>query len=392
MGRRPNGEPPKMRRHATGQAFCRAGNKDYYFGVYGTPEARQRYAEFLTEFNRLRGPVVVDTPLSSTIAEAVELFLRDRQRYSPTEMKDVRRDLKRLADKFGSLLPGNFRNRDFLTLRSSFVADGNQPATVNKRAGRVRRFFRWCVAKELCAPAILEALRAIDPVPVDHRNRTEVQPVPLRQLVAGLRVLDPDIRAMAIIQYYAGPRPSEVGRMQQHEIFKSGYVWWRGARIDVPAGVWLFCPGASKADSHPTVHVVYFLGPRCQAVLADRLRPGYLFSPRDKEERRNRKRRAERKSPRTPSQEARGTVGPLRSPGDYYTSDSYARAIERTLKRHGLPHWSPGQLRHNFVARVTAHSDILTASAALGHTSIKTTAIYLQGRLNQVAPIAARVG
>lgn len=61
---------------------------------------------------------------------------------------------------------------------------------------------------------------------------------------------------------------------------------------------------------------------------------------------------------------------------------SYAQALRRALKRAGLEHWSPNQLRHTAGTEVRRDVGLDAAQALLGHSSVRTTEIYAANDLD----------
>lgn len=76
--------------------------------------------------------------------------------------------------------------------------------------------------------------------------------------------------------------------------------------------------------------------------------------------------RSARKTKVQPSQVNRKTKNPRKVPGEQFTPESYAQAIARTCKRHGLTHWFPYQLRHAVGARARRVGGLDAAQACSG--------------------------
>jgi hypothetical protein len=67
-----------MRRHATGQAYSRLpGGRNVYHGVYGTPEARAAYEQWVAGLERERRPAAAPAPREATVADAVAHWARE---------------------------------------------------------------------------------------------------------------------------------------------------------------------------------------------------------------------------------------------------------------------------------------------------------------------------
>jgi hypothetical protein len=138
---------------------------------------------------------------------------------------------------------------------------------------------------------------------------------------------------MVRIQRLTSARPTEICSIQPGLIDRSGDVW------------------KYEPTKHKTEHLdkdrVIFIGPRAQQILRPYLlRPAdkFCFSPSESEKARNKERRANRKSPLTPSQEARKPKKDREAaPKNCYTTASFRRAIHRACDRAFPPPESPDE-------------------------------------------------
>jgi integrase len=400
MGRRRAGEPPRLLKHVTGQAYCTVAGKSHYFGRHGSAQAFRNYQDFLHVWQAEYGVQVVARADAEprTLKAAAAAFLADVAAcYSAGELQNIKADLDVVTDRFGDLRPDDFRPIHFKAVRSSWIAAGNARNTVNQKAGRILRFLKWCVGHddELCRPETLATLRAVPPLPIGKApESTPVEPVEWPAFVRSLKVLPRRLRAMAIVQFYSGPRPGEVCRMRGDEIIQGGSFAVGRRTLQVPEGAWLFVPKQHKKAKEGK-RVIYFLGPKSQAALKPFLRANpaeYLFSPAEASLERKAKLRVKRKTKVQPSQADRARKYPSVKPGQHYTTGTYRQALHRALEAHGIEPWDPNQLRHSFVTRMDSLTDLLTASEAIGHKTMDTSLIYLQAKILKVAPIVARVG
>lgn len=88
-----------------------------------------------------------------------------------------------------------------------------------------------------------------------------------------------------------------------------------------------------------------------------------------------------------------GVVFPSpRRRGEPWSESGYYHAIADACLAAGVSHWSPGQLRHNYLSRIDSLAGIQLASYAVGHASIDTTAIYVERNLRAVAEAVAIFG
>jgi integrase len=113
----------------------------------------------------------------------------------------------------------------------------------------------------------------------------------------------------------------------------------------------------------------------------------YLFRPRIATEDRNAKRRAQWKTPRTPSQLARKRKRrPKRMPGDCYSEETYPRAVARACRMAGVC-FHPYMLRHGRKMEIEREEGSDAARCVLGQKSIQSTQHYGKLDLARAAEI-----
>jgi hypothetical protein len=149
--------------------------------------------------------------------------------------------------------------------------------------------------------------------------------------------------------------------------------------------VWEYRPPRSKSQHHnddPDLDYVVYLGPKAQRVIRRFLTENPeddLFSPKRAEESRNARRKAERKSPMTPSQAARRPRGRKRAPiREHYTVASFRQAIRRACVKAGIPPWQPHQLRHAAGTAIRKRFGLEASQAVLGHKELSATQVYAE--------------
>jgi integrase len=105
----------------------------------------------------------------------------------------------------------------------------------------------------------------------------------------------------------------------------------------------------------------------------------YVFTPRRSEALRNAERKANRKSPMTPSQAARKPKGRIQAPfHKHYPTESYRQAIRRACVRAGIPVWKPHQLRHSRLTEIRSRYGLEASRVVGGHREVGTTQIYAE--------------
>lgn len=129
---------------------------------------------------------------------------------------------------------------------------------------------------------------------VDVPESKPVPPVAIEQVEAVRAVLTRVLRGMVDLELVTGMRPQEVRNI----------TWGQIGKSDPKA--WCYTPNRHKTKRKGKSRKI-FIGPNGQSILNDFLRAdpdAFIFSPRDSEEERSIERRANRKSPMTPSQAA----------------------------------------------------------------------------------------
>ena len=447
MGRRSKGTLPQVRLHASsGQARVRIKGTEIWLGRYGSPEAQRRYDQLILQLveERLGGPPLSLSPEVSAETEASEMAAASSPTRSPAmqptrvpeavaaapqqddhgltvaevcwqffcyanrhyrdpsgkptstlgNMKAAIRALRRFddvsAESFGPLMLESLMYQ----LVEEPVDDGPVSVKgksrtrhgVNRIIKSVRFIFNWAASRELVPPSVPDALAKLQLL---KRGRTtapegqRVQPVADAVLEATLPHLPDMVRDMALIQRYAGCRPGEVCAMRRSE-------------IETDRATWRWKPGAHKNAWREQERVI-FLGPKAQAILRPYLERNvaddYCFVAARAEVQRNAKRRAERKSPMTPSHRERRRKAAAKKPQlSHFTVAAYRRAITRACETAGMEAWSPNQLRHAAAHEAREHGGLDAAQARLGHATARTTEIYAGLNQQKAAQIAEKLG
>jgi len=429
---------PKYRLHKpSGQAVVSLNGREFYLGRYGSPESKAEYERLISEW-QLAGQqhpeAVASQTGGPTIDQVIEAYLEHvkvyyRKHGEPTSSQQHIRDaLIPLHEMYGTTPTAEFGPLALKALRQQLIDEGRwSRTTINKQVGIIKRMFKWGVENELVSPHIYQALQAIAGL---KRGRTEaretapVKPVPEQHVDYVLQHVPPPVRAMIELQRLTGMRPGEV-------------VIMRGCDLDTTGKLWTYIPATHKTEHHDQGRVIY-LGPKAQEILGGWLKPdlqAFLFSPAEAEQARNANRRAERRTPMTPSQAKRGKKSHRsRPPQDRYTQATYRRAIHRACdaafpppehlgrrqvqRSTGLAwesekewrerlgekawrellnwrrehRWSPNQLRHNAATYLRKRFGIEAARVVLGHNSAAVTEVYAEVDLAKAADIMAKVG
>ena len=388
---------PPYTRHARGQGKVRIAGRDFYVGLYGTPESRERYERLVAEWvaqgmpKPWSGPCRVASSASGGPAVA-ELMLRYlpfvdgqyRKDGRPTsEVVAVKRALAYVHRLYSRVPVGDFGPLALKACREAMVADALARTTVNSYVGRIRRMFRWGTENELVPAGVYQALMAVAGL---TRGRTvarepeRVQPVNRARIEAVLPLVSRQVRAMIELQLLTGMRPGEVVQMRPCDLSTGGDVW-------------RYRPESHKTQHHGKDRVI-LIGPKAQLVLrpflgSDLSAP--IFSPEAAEDERHAAQRAKATAPRYDSamvspDESRSRLGPR------YRADSYRRAITRACEVAGVPAWHPNQLRHNAATMIRSGHGIEAARVVLGHASVETSEIYAERDEERAAEIMRKLG
>ena len=226
-----------------------------------------------------------------------------------------------------------------------------------------------------------------------YRVETEpIKPVDDQHIEVVLPRVARQVSTMIQLQRFTGMRPCETVMVRKQD-------------VDISGEIWLYEPYEHKNLWRGHRRVIAF-GPKCQELLTPYLEDreeGYLFSPKEAEAERNAIRRANRKSPMTPSQRKRkAKPNPRRAKRDHYDTDSYRRAIKYAIKQinkdrdcKGLPHipaWFPLQLRHSRATELNEIYGIEAAAVSLGHAHADVTKVYAERNLKLAIEIAKKTG
>jgi integrase len=75
-----------------------------------------------------------------------------------------------------------------------------------------------------------------------------------------------------------------------------------------------------------------------------------------------------------------------------YTSCSYGRAITRACEKHGIPHWTPHQIRHARGTDTLRTHGVAAARALLGHKSLAMVSRYAAVDVNDAKKAVSEDG
>jgi integrase len=78
--------------------------------------------------------------------------------------------------------------------------------------------------------------------------------------------------------------------------------------------------------------------------------------------------------------------------GEFYTKDSFRKAVERACNAAGVQRWHPHQVRHTKGTEVRERYGLDGAQVILGHARVSTTQVYARVNEQLGEKIAAEIG
>jgi site-specific recombinase XerD len=405
---------------ASQQAVVRLNGKDHdhYLGPFGSPESHKLYERRIAEWNaqqallppRQNGKKAA-RQFDFTVRELVDAYLKHASTYysrdgkTTQEFRDMEYALEPVKTLYGESVVSDFGPLALKAVRGHMISERKlSRSVINHRINRIRRAFKWAVSEELAPAGCYEALRTVDGLRfgrTEARETKPVQPVEQKWVDATLPYLSRQVAAMVNLQQLAAMRPGEVVLMRHADIEK-----------DPVTKVWIYRPYTHKNRWRGHERAIP-LGPLAQKIIEQfsQAPDDFLFRPIDAENERNASRRERRKSPRTPSQNARKVKPqPKRAKRQRYDRDSYRRAITYAVKKANrdrqelfdanptgspyepIPNWCPLQLRHTSATQIRKQFGIEGAQVMLGHSRADVTQVYAERDFAKAVEIAKSVG
>jgi integrase len=382
-------KPPTYRHHkARGLAVVTIDGKDEYLGKYGSPESHEKYARLIAEWRQRKGQPKPSAGPSTgpTIADLTLAYLPHCESYYPSRIGGIRSALRTLNQLYAGTLATNFGPVKLQSVREAMIDRDLCRRYVNDSIITIRRLFKWAASQEMVPIAVYDELRSIEGLRKGKTRARESEPVkPVAEGTVRETIghAPPAIAAMIELQYLTGARPGEVCQIRPADV------------TFATNGVWCYRPQQHKTQHHGKDRRIY-IGAEGQDILRPFLKrdsDAYCFSPRESEDVRNAERKAERKSPMTPSQKKRKRkTNRKRQPKESYTKDSYCRAVKRAAEKAGVPTWTPNQLRHTRATIIRERFGIEAAQVVLGHSDPRVTEIYAEKNFQMAEGIMSEIG
>ena len=430
---------PKLTLHkASGKAVVRLSGVDVYCGVFGTPEAKEKYDREIAEWlARGRSPDPARKPCNGqgepqpgvSVNEILLAFWRHAERHyrrpdgtATNEVKEYKQTFKLVGELYGLTPAAEFGPLALKALRQAMVTKRWCRGLVNQRVNRVRRAFKWAAGEELIPFEVYQRLTAVAGL---QAGRTEVkesapvEPVSDDVVEATFPYLNRQVRGLVEFQRLTGCRPGEACAVRRCD-------------IDTGGTVWLYRPAHHKTAWRGKTRIIA-IGPKAQSLLKEFFTPNLsdcLFSPRRAVAELHAARTASRKTPRYASHmkrnAAKRTSSPARPPAEKYAVTAYEHAIVRGCdkafpapdplgQREGetreewlgrlnedqrkelaawqsAHRWAPNQLRHAFATHVRKAHGLEAAQVLLGHSRADVTQLYAEKNEALATAIAAKIG
>ncbi len=332
--------PAYVHHKASGQARVRIHNKDHYLGPYGSPESKLKYDDLISSLV-IDGEPTKTTKLSTLLAAWWAECKRRYGKHGKGRYGNAvcwRPVIRLLRENHGkepaeSLGPATLRR----TIEREAEERGWSLRYTRDVLSKAKAVYKWGKNEELVSSAAYERLRDVEIR--EGRDKPPMQPVDDEVINATLPHLTQLLADMVRFQRLTGCRPGELVRIRREEIDRSGDVW--------------LCSLEHHKTAHRGKTRTIYIGPRAQATLAPWLlknaRSEYVWVHR-------------------------GAMP--------YTTDSYRRAIQRTVERANrmrkkeegedadlLPMWSPQQIRKTAATEIRRQLDVESAASVLGHSS-----------------------
>jgi integrase len=398
---------------------------DVYLGLHAKPESRQKYDRLIAEWlanGRRQAPVSQQAQMVDLLAA----FTGHAQTYysGSREFRNFLLAMRPVRSLYGHTPVAEFSPLALRAVRQKFIEGGWCRTYINHQVNRVRHIVKWGVGMGLAPAAVLDALRAVEPLRKNRdanvRESVPVRPVDMEAFEATLNHLRKPLQAAVLMQLHTGARPNEVLSIRPGDVDRSSEVW-------------VYQPNKHKTEHHGHERIIY-IGPKAQEVLKPfLLRPtdAFCFSPAEAEKERREQASDDRLRGGTPLScgNRPGTnrkAHPQRAPGARYTVDSYGKAIAVACKRAFPPppplgrhdsestkawterltpqqrgelrdwrkrhRWHPHQLRHTAATIIRQEFGVEMARIILGHRSVGVTELYAERDLESAREAVRKIG
>ena len=246
------------------------------------------------------------------------------------------------------LPPADLRPGDLRAMQSQQIDAGLARSSINARKNRVLRWVRWLVEYEHADATLITWLGVVKAVKASRpgvRSTEEVVDVPADLVAATLKATrDYELRRAVRVQQLAGMRPGELLAMRVCYLHPE------------PSGSWTYRPSWTKTQVKLGFRREIPIGPQAQEQLRNQAstmgdQHGLWGST----------------VPRL------GDAADERPVWRWNTVGGYYQAVCRAVKKAGVTHWHPNQLRHATLTLAFNEAGEETAASIGGHMDARTT-------------------
>jgi integrase len=268
-----------------------------------------------------------------------------------------------------------------ISIREQLAKEGLSRATINSRIGTLKRFAKWCVARDLAPPTMLVSLQAVENLRHGEGGRETSgrrNPVSIEVVEATLPFLPPLVKALVRFIRMTGCRVGEARKLTTAMIDRSGPLW------------------KATLLQHKTARFgrprVILIGEECQAVIRDWLRIDQpnepIFSPsliaQGKQEAHGKSYHRVSLSHTVNRATARAFPHPelakilvTGSLEEQRRAAQWKRLNGQALKEWNKSHcWSLAQLRHTRAVELREQFGVDVAATVLGHAKVDMSLHY----------------
>lgn len=401
---------PAYRLHRqSGQAIVTLSGRDFLLGKYNSKESKTEYQRRIAEWLAAGRQLPTD-PGAITIAEVVVAFRKHAKKYyrlpdgtMSSEFNNMDDALKLVVKLYGRTRAADFSSLSLKAIQEEMISAGTVRTSINRKISRIKHVFKWAAESQIVPASVFHSLSTVSGLRIGRSDAAEsepVQPVAIAHVEAMLQYVSGQIGAMIQLQLLTGMRPGEACGV-------------RTCDIDTTGELWVYKPMRHKNLFRGHDRQIY-LGPRAQEIIRPFLKldtQAFIFSPADAEKERREKMHEQRKTPMScgnrPGSNRRRK--PRKAPGEFYTVESYGRAIKYGCDRAFPPpaemidaehikqwrkanRFHPHQLRHTCATELRKTFGLEGSQVVLGHKSISATQIYAEKNAEAARKIMAQIG
>lgn len=185
-------------------------------GLNGSPESKAAYARVILEL--AASPASATARKDINVAEMLLAFSEHAENYYLTpegkpgrEVRDLNDAHKAVWRVYGDTPAREFGPLALKAVREQMVRDGLSRKVINARVNKIKRAWKWATSEEMIPPSAYEALRTVSGLRKGKTAAIEhplVKPVDWKHVKATLPYLSAQVRAMVLLLWHTGARPS----------------------------------------------------------------------------------------------------------------------------------------------------------------------------------------